>query len=125
MVCAGSAGIRNCQMRRNLANRLQRFTRQCTAAWPSKCSAFGGRKAVRMPPCFQVPLRHICCILLTHTAGVCVWGVFVCVFVCVCGWMGVCVYAFVCRGEAIMLKNPPIILFCTANKIDQLLFQNI
>ena len=23
-----------------------------------------------------------------------------------------------------MLKNPPIILFCTANKIDQLLFQN-
>ena len=34
-----------------------------TAARPSKCSAFGVRKVAHMPPCFQVPLRHICCIL--------------------------------------------------------------
>ena len=29
-----------------------------------KVRHFGGRKAARMPPCFQVPLRHVCCILL-------------------------------------------------------------
>ena len=26
---------------------------------PLKCSAHGGRKVVHVPPCFQVPLRHM------------------------------------------------------------------
>ena len=42
---------------------LRRFTRRRTAARPSKCGTFGGRKAVHVPPCFQVPLRHVCFIL--------------------------------------------------------------
>ena len=44
--------------RRNLC-----FTRRHTVARPSKCGTFGGRKAACMQPCFQVPLRHVCCIL--------------------------------------------------------------
>ena len=86
MVCAGSTGIRNCgafcQTRRNLVNALyvhgerccnpakiaaiqglRRFTRRHTVVRPSKCGTFGGRKATYMPPCFQVPLWHVCCIL--------------------------------------------------------------
>ena len=42
---------------------LQHFTRRRTAARPSKCGAHGGRNAVHMLPCFQVPLRHVYCIL--------------------------------------------------------------
>ena len=42
---------------------LRRFTRRHTAARPSKCSTFGGRNAVHVPPCFQVPPQHVCCIL--------------------------------------------------------------
>ena len=68
MVCTGSAGIRNCgaffQTHHNPAKGaailvLRHFTRRQS----SKCSAFGGRKAAHMLPCFQVPLRHVCCIL--------------------------------------------------------------
>ena len=39
------------------------FTRRRTAARPSKCGTFDGRKAAHMPPCFQVPLWCTCCIL--------------------------------------------------------------
>ena len=42
---------------------LRRFTRRCTAARPSKWDAFGGGKVAHMPPCFQVLLRRVCCIL--------------------------------------------------------------
>ena len=42
---------------------LRCFTRQRTATRPSKCGAFGWRKAAHMPPCFQVPPRHVCCTL--------------------------------------------------------------
>ena len=92
MVCAGSTGIQNCgafcrtrsdfcQTRHNSVNAphfhgkrchnprdaailgLQRLTRRHTAVQPSKCGTFGGRKAAHMPQCFQVPRRHVCCIL--------------------------------------------------------------
>ena len=39
------------------------FTRQRTVVQPSKCGTHGGRKAAHMEPCFQVPLRRVCCIL--------------------------------------------------------------
>ena len=42
---------------------LQRFTRRHTAARPSKCGAHSERKVAHMAPRFQVPLRHVCCIL--------------------------------------------------------------
>ena len=42
---------------------LRRFTRRHTAAQPSKCGTHGGKKATHMTPCFQVLLRHVCCIL--------------------------------------------------------------
>ena len=87
MVCAGSASVWNCgafcRMRRyfwqtcrdfcqtrrifmakgTAIQGLRCFTRLCTAAHqPSKCGAFGGRKAAHMPPCFQLPPRSVCCI---------------------------------------------------------------
>ena len=45
------------------AIKMRRFTRRCTAARPSKCGAHGGRKVAHMAPCFQVTLRHACCII--------------------------------------------------------------
>ena len=75
--CAGSTVIPNCgtfcQMCHIFtakgAARLRRFTRRHTAVRLSKCSAHGGRKAVHMVPCFQVPLRCACCTLFVayHT----------------------------------------------------------
>ena len=41
---------------------LRCFTRQCTAARPSKCGTFGGRKVAHMLPCFQ-GRRGVGCIL--------------------------------------------------------------
>ena len=75
-ICAGSADIRIaalfdkcaldfCRTYRIFTAKgtaIRGFTRRCTAARQSKCGASGGRKAVHMPPCFQVPLRHVCCI---------------------------------------------------------------
>ena len=90
MVCGGSARIRNCgvfcrmrhdfcQTRRNLANaphfrgkrcRNPAKAEDCGALQDGalrhghqKCDAFDRRKAAHMPPCFQVPRRHVCCII--------------------------------------------------------------
>ena len=75
MVCAGSAGIRNCgalcQTRRDFCQTCRNSAntphfhgkRQYTAVLPSKCDAHSVRKAVHMAPCFQVPLTDVCCIL--------------------------------------------------------------
>ena len=59
---------------------LRHFTRWRTAARPSKCGAFGERKAAAyMVPCFQVPLRRVCYILFdiyrtcTVVSTVCQW----------------------------------------------------
>ena len=49
--------------RRSTRRGRRRSTRRGTAVQPSKCGAFGGRKVAHMPPCFQVPLWHVCCIL--------------------------------------------------------------
>ena len=67
-ICAGSAGIQIAALfaktRCNSANASHfHGKRRCSAVQPSKCSAHGGRKAAHMALCFQVPLRHICCIL--------------------------------------------------------------
>ena len=100
MICVGSAGIRNCgtfcqmrhkffQMCRNSANvphfhgkRRPCFTRWRTAIQPSKCGAFGGRKAAHMPPCFQVLPRHVCCILFYVYRNVLQTCVPTCVYPC-------------------------------------------
>ena len=51
---------RTCHIFRAKARIAAALTRQRTAAWPSKCGAFGGRKEVNMPSCFQVlPLRFL------------------------------------------------------------------
>ena len=36
---------------------------RCTAALPSKCGAYSGRKAAHMAPRFHVPPQHVCCII--------------------------------------------------------------
>ena len=51
----------------NMAIKVQRLCQLSATFLPSKYGAFGGRKPARMLPCFQVPLRHVCCSLLTHS----------------------------------------------------------
>ena len=82
MVYAGSAWIWNCgafcQARTQFTAKgatileLRRFTRRRSAARPSKCGGFGGRKAApcfqvppcfKVSPCFKVPPQRICCLL--------------------------------------------------------------
>ena len=74
-ICAGSVGIRIVTLfvERGMCHiftakgaailGFRYFTRWHTAARPSKCGAFGGRKAAHMPPCFQLPLQFDFCII--------------------------------------------------------------
>ena len=47
----------------NVISRETDGDRTRTVARPSKCGAFGRRKAAHMVPCFEVLLRRVCCIL--------------------------------------------------------------
>ena len=51
--------------RQKVPQSLDCGTLQDSALWRGHQSAalFGGRKVAHMPPCFQVPLQRVCCIL--------------------------------------------------------------